>query len=141
MTDRFSKLTRAVPVRSITARTVSKAFVQYWILAYGAPALLLSDNGPQLTSKLFQFVCTELGVRNAFTTAYHPQTNGQVERFNRTILASLRAFVGDNPKAWPEFVGPITYAYNTQVHPSLGVTPFQLVLSKPPGSVIIRREL
>ena len=140
MTDRFSKLTRAVPLKSISALKVAQAFVRHWVLAYGAPARLLSDNGSQFTSKLFQFICTELGIRNAFATTYHPQTNGQVERFNRTILAGLRAFVMDNAKTWPEFVGPLTYAYNTQVHPSLGVTPFQLVLSRPPGSAIIRQE-
>ena len=140
ITDRFSKLTRAMPLGSITALKVARAFVHHWVLAYGAPAFLLSDNGSQFTSKLFQFVCTELGIRNTFTTAYHPQTNGQVERFNRTILAGLRAFVAENAKDWPQYVGPLTYAYNTQVHPSLGVTPFQLVLSRPPGSTIIRCE-
>ena len=85
-------------------------------------------------------MCTELGIRQAFTTTYHPQTNGRVERFNRTILAGICAFRADNQKNWPELVPMLAYAYNTQVHSSLGVTPFQLVFSRPPGSVVLQQE-
>ena len=77
MTDRYSKLAQVVPLREITALNVAKSFVNHWILHYGPPARLLSDNGSQFISKLFQYVCTELKVRNVFTTTYHPQTNGQ----------------------------------------------------------------
>ena len=85
-------------------------------------------------------VCTQLGIRQTFTTTYHPQTNGQVERLNSTILASIRAFLADNTRDWSELVPMLTYAHNTQVHSSLGVAPFQLVLSRPTGSVVIKKE-
>ena len=101
MTDRFSKLTKAVPLKKITAHKVAQAFLEHWCFNYGFPAMLLSDNGSQFTAALFKTVCTELGIRQLFTTAYHPQTNGQVERFNRTILAGIRAFRDGNPKCWP----------------------------------------
>ena len=139
MTDRFSKLTRAVAMRTCTALAVSKAFLEYWVFAYGAPTQLLTDNGSQFASGLFAFTCSHLGVRNMFTTTYHPQTNGQAERFNRTLLASLRAFVGEHPKTWPAFVGAVTYAYNTQVHSSTRVPPFDLVVTRPPQSMVIER--
>ena len=141
MTDRFSKLTRALPLRSITALKVAKAFVQHWICSYGPPQYILSDNGSQFTSKLFLFVCAQLGIKNVFTATYHPQTNGQAERFNRTILAGIRAFCQDNLKSWPDYVGPLSYAYNTQIHTSTGVSPFQLVVSRPPGCSAIRDDL
>ena len=140
ITDRFSKLTRVVPLKSITAYQVAKAFVTHWVVCYGAPAHLLSDNGSQFTSKLFLHVCSELKIRNAFTTTYHPQTNGQAERFNRTILTGLRAFVSEHPRSWPQYAELLAYAYNTQSHPSLGVAPFQLVLSNPPQPLTMRRE-
>jgi transposase InsO family protein len=60
---------------------------------YGPPVSLLPNNRPQFTAKFFQAVCSELGIRKICTTAYHPHTNGQVERYNRTILASLRGYV------------------------------------------------
>lgn len=85
-------------------------------------------------------VCQILRVTNMFTTTYHPQTNGQVERFNRTLLAGLRAFVGEHPRRWHEFTSALVFAYNTQVHRSTGVAPFDLVLSRPPGPVTIKNE-
>jgi transposase InsO family protein len=69
---------------------VARAFVDQWVYVYGPPVSLLTDNGPQFTAKLFQAACAELGIYKLFTTRYHPQNNGQVERYNRTILAALR---------------------------------------------------
>ena len=89
ITDRFSKLTRTVPLRTITALVVAKAFCDAWVFSYGPPHYLLTDNGTQFNAKFFLAVCRELGIAKIFTTAYHPQTNGQVERFNRTIINSL----------------------------------------------------
>jgi hypothetical protein len=71
-------------------------------------------------------------VRKIFTTAYHPQTNGQVERYNRTILASLRGYVSKRQDDWDDFTSAITFAYNCRVHSSLGLPPFELALTRPP---------
>ena len=130
ITDRFSKLVRTVPLAKITAQSVAQAFVHHWCLVYGPPIWLLSDNGKQFTAKFFQHVC-----RLMFTTNYHPQTNGQVERFNRTILAALRSYIGDHPKDWDLYTDFITYSYNTQVHTSTGFPPFELVLARTPPAV------
>ena len=138
--DRFSKLVRTVPMRNETAATVARAFVTHWVFAYGPPLDLLSDNGPQFASRLFQETCTLLGIKNVFTTTYHPQCNGQAERFNRTILASLRTYVADHPNDWDLFTDALTYAYNTQPHKSTGTAPFELVLSRMPPSLVLRRE-
>ncbi len=59
---------------------------------------------------------------------YHLQTNGQVERLNRTILAGFRAFVADPPQYWHEDVSALAYAYNTQVSHMTGEQPFDLVM-------------
>jgi transposase InsO family protein len=75
--------------RTVTALSVSRAICDHRAYVYGPPFSLLTDNGPQFTAKFFQAVCYELGIQKGFMTAYHPQTNGQVERYNRTILASL----------------------------------------------------
>ena len=99
---------------------------------------LLSDNGRQFTAKLFQEVCTKLGIRNLFTTTNNPQTNGQVERFNRTILAGLRRFASEDRKHWDVFLNAVTLAYNTQVHSSTGCSPCKLVLSRPPGPLAMQ---
>jgi transposase InsO family protein len=132
MTDRFSKLTRTVPLRTTTALVCARAFCDHWVYAYGAPRHVLTDNGPQFTAKFFHAVCRELGIEKAFATAYHPQINGQVERFNRTILNSLRGYIAENQKNWDEFTSALTFAYNASVHAAIGLAPFELILSRPP---------
>lgn len=132
ITDRYTKFVRTVPLRAITALTVAKAFCEHWVFAYGPPVCLLSDNGGQFTSKFFQSICNVLGTRNLFTTAYHPQTNGQVERFNRTILAGLRHFCSEHGRDWDQFSSAVTYGYKNTVHRATGQTPFDLVLTRAP---------
>ena len=133
ISDRFSKLVRAVPLKKVTASEVAKAFVHHWAFPYGAPIWLLSDKGKQFIAKLFRETYRMLGVQNLYTTTYHTLTNGQVERFNRTILASLRHYVSEHPKDWDLFSDALTYAYNTQALESTSVAPFELVLSRPPA--------
>jgi hypothetical protein len=111
---------------------VRSGVCDHWVYTYGAPQHVLTDNGPQFTAKFFHAVCRELGIEKVFTTAYHPQTNGQVERFNRTILNSLRGYVAANQNNWDEFTSALTFAYNARVHTAIGLAPFELVLSRPP---------
>ena len=132
MTDRFSKLTRTVPLRTTTALVTAKAFCEHWVFCYGPPRYVLSDNGPQFAAKFFQAVCRELGIEKVFSSAYHPQTNGQVERFNRTILNSLRGYLAERQGDWDEYTAALTFGYNCRIHTSLGLAPFELVLSRPP---------
>ena len=139
ITDRFSKLTRTVPLRSTSAYAVSRAFCDHWAFVYGPPRIVLTDNGPQFAAKFFLAVCRELGIDKVFSSAYHPQTNGQVERFNRTIVNSLRGYVQDRQEDWDEFTGALTFAYNCRVHSSLKLAPFELVLSRPPPSLTLNR--
>ena len=132
ITDRFTKLSQVVPLRRITAYHVAVAFCEAWVFKYGPPATLLSDNGKQFTSRLFHSVCNLIGTNNVFTSAYHPQTNGQVERYNRTLLAMLRNFVNDHQNDWDRYASVLTYSYNCHVHRSTRTKPFDLVLSRPP---------
>ena len=80
ISHRFSKLTHVVPLRRIDAYTVAVAFVEAWVFEYVPPNTLISDNGKQFAAKFFQAVCSLLGISNIFASAYHPQTNNQVER-------------------------------------------------------------
>ena len=138
MTDRFTKLTRSIPLRTTTASVVASAFLDHWVYPYGAPRYVLTDNGPQFAAKFFDAVaCALLGVRHYLTTAYHPQTNGQTERFNRTLVARLRHYVEEHQRDWDDYVQPLTFAYNTQVHRSTETTPFDLVLTRAPSGLVL----
>jgi Integrase zinc binding domain len=140
ISDRFSKLTRTVPLRTITALGVPKAFCDAWVFSYGPPRYFLKDNGTQFNAKFFLSVCRELGIAKIFTTAYHPQTNGQVERFNRTIINSLRGYVERRQTDWDEYTSAITFGYNCRVQSSLNLAPFELILSRPPPTLSVGPE-
>ena len=114
---------------------VARTFFNDWVGPYGPPSFLLTDNGPQFVAKFFAAICLLLGVKQHTITAYHPQTNGQVERYNKTLVSRLRHYVADHQRNWDEFVQPLTYAYNIQVHKSTGTSPFSLVLSRQPSSL------
>ncbi|CAN8062284.1 unnamed protein product [Agarophyton chilense] len=137
ITDRFSKLVRTVPLKRITAAVITQAFIKLWVFIYGPPKVLLSDNGKQFVAKFFQNVCRIMGIRNVFTTTYHPQCNGHVERFNRTLIAALRHSIEDHPKEWDKFTDTLCYAYNTQMHSSIKTAPFDLVLSRNPPALAV----
>lgn len=128
MVDRFTKLTRVVPVDREDAETVASAFLDTWVASYGPPDTLLTDNGPQLTSTHFRAVCSMIGIKHLTSTTYHPQTQGQVERYNRTIVAQLRTYIEDHQDRWDELVSVLTVAYNSRPQQSTGVAPLEFVV-------------
>ena len=81
-----------------------------------------------------------LGITNLYTSAYHPQTNGQVERYNQTIASMLHNYVNEHQDDWDVYVGPLTYAYNSHIHRTTRTTPFELVLNRPPPEFSLRRS-
>jgi transposase InsO family protein len=137
MTDRFSKLTCTVPLRTKTAFVVAKAFCEHWVFCYGPPRRVHSDNGPKFSAKFFQTVCRELVIEKDFSSAYHPQTNRQVERFNRTIFNSLRGYLAIRQGYWDVYTAAITFGYNCRINSSLGLASFELVLSRPPPPLAV----
>jgi len=125
--DRFIKLTRAIPLREATALTVASAFLDTWVAAYGIPDTVLTDNGPQFASVYYQGILGLLGIASNYTSPYHPQTNGQVERYNRTVVRQLRCYVAQHQAECDSHLSLLTTAYNTQVHSSTGEIPVAFV--------------
>lgn len=91
MIDRFTKWPEVVPVHEITAEVVAKAFYDGWISRFGCPLRITTDQGRQFESDLFHCLMTKLGIKRIRTTPYHPQANGQIERFHRTLKAAIMA--------------------------------------------------
>ena len=89
--DRTSRWPEAVPLSSTSASACADALINVWISRFGVPAHLTSDRGPQFVSTLWDRVCTVLGIIHHQTTAYHPASNGMVERFHRSLKNTLRA--------------------------------------------------
>ena len=73
-----------------------------------------------------------MGAKNKYTTSYHAQTNGHVERMNRTLASMLRHYIAENQRAWDLYLPWLGFAYNSTVHRATQTTPFELILSRPP---------
>ena len=91
MVDRWSRWPEAIPVSDISAASCANALIRGWIARFGVPSNLTSDRGAQFTSALWAELGKTLSIKNINTTAYHPQANGLVERFHRTLKAALMA--------------------------------------------------
>jgi hypothetical protein len=89
--DRTTRWPEAVPLASTTAADCAAALLQGWIQRFGVPGTITSDRGPQFTSSLWAALCSLLSIKHTQTTAYHPQSNGLVERFHRRLKDALRA--------------------------------------------------
>lgn len=92
-TDRFSKLTRAVPVTQNHGAAHGQVLLDCLVTPYGIPSYQLTDIGLQFVAKLFESVRVFLGVKQLTTTAYHPKINGQSECYNKTIVVRLSHYV------------------------------------------------
>jgi cleavage and polyadenylation specificity factor subunit 1 len=89
--DRFTRWPEAIPLADISVNSCAAALISHWIARFGVPSDVTSDRGAQFTSAVWTRVAELLGIRLHRTTAYHPCSNGLVERFHRHLKASLRA--------------------------------------------------
>ena len=125
--DELSKFIVAIPLPQQDAETVAKAFVLNIVLKFGAPAKILTDQGSNFLSNLFKNVCKLLRIRKMQTTAFHPESNGSLERSHRVRAEYLRHYVSEDQRNWDEFVPYAVYVYNTTTHTATELTPFELV--------------
>jgi hypothetical protein len=129
--DRFTKLAVAVPLPDQTASSVAYAFVDRWVAYYGIPVTALTDNGAAFASKFFRVLTNILGVRQVFTSAYRPATNGQIERWNATLVDALAHLATE--RDWDLHLGTVCLSYNSSVHSSTGFAPIELSSTREPA--------
>jgi transposase InsO family protein len=89
--DRSTRWVEAVPMASTTADSCALALVASWVSRFGVPALVTSDRGPQFAGAVWAAFCKQVGIKHIMTTAYHPQSNGMVERVHRQLKEALRS--------------------------------------------------
>jgi len=108
---------------------------------FGLPRQLHSDLGKNFESKLFYELCLIAGINKSHTTAFHPQSDGQTERMNRTLLQMLKTTADDNPATWPHRLPTVMAAYRMTVHKTTGMTPNMAMLGREvmfPAALIAR---
>lgn len=120
--DYFSKWIEAFPLRDQTAETTANTLWREVCCRYGVPEELHTDQGRNFESELFSSLCERLSVHKTRTTPYHPQSDGMVERWNRTVLLALRK-VADVSRRWDLELAPILLHYNAVPHAATGLSP------------------
>ncbi|XP_062864418.1 uncharacterized protein LOC134326144 [Trichomycterus rosablanca] len=132
VTDVFSKFTQAYPAPDQKASTVVRILTERWFYTYGVPQRIHSDQGRNFEGELLKALCKMYGVEKSRTTPYHPEGNGQCERFNRTMHDLLRTLPVDKKRKWPQHLPQLLFAYNTTVHQSTGHSPYELMFGRKP---------
>jgi len=128
--DHFSKWAEAIALPNHTATTVARALLVNVFSKFGMPMRVLSDQGTEFESDLFQELCRCLEISKIRTSPYRPSTNGAVERFHRTLNTMLAKVVRDDHRDWCLQLQPVLAAYRNSVHESTGYTPNFLFLGR-----------
>ena len=126
--DYFTKWPEAYAIADMEAETVADALVEGMFCRFGVPETLHSDQGRNFESKVFAAMCERLGIHKTRTTPLHPQSDGLVERFNRTLGEQLALHVGEDQRDWDKQLPVVLLACRSAVQESTGCSPALLML-------------
>uniref|UniRef100_H3AIA3 Gypsy retrotransposon integrase-like protein 1 n=1 Tax=Latimeria chalumnae TaxID=7897 RepID=H3AIA3_LATCH len=125
--DYFTKYVNLFALPDQRAMTVAKCLFENYIREHGVPESLHTDQGRQFESDVVKHLCQLLGIRKTRTSPYHPQSDGMVEQFNRTLIDQLSKTPLEHSGEWDDYLNQVVLAYNTSTHSSTGFTPFFLI--------------
>ena len=135
--DRFSRWQLAIPLSNMLAETVGSAFYTQWICQFGTPLTMTTDQGSQFESRLFLALARMTGAYRVKTTPYHPQSNGLVERWHRTLKAALMC---NAQIPWPELLPTVLIGLRTAYKEDLKAFPAEMLFGTPlriPGEFFV----
>ena len=131
--DYLSKMAHFIPLSmKASAADVVELFADRVVRYHGFPQRIVTDRDPRFTSAMWEAFCAKFGIKNARSTAFHPQTDGQTERVNRTIEQMLRTYIQSQQDEWPRLLPALELAYNCASHSSTGLSPFEIMIGENP---------
>jgi hypothetical protein len=126
-TDKLTKMVHFVPTTvKCTAKVAAQLLLDHVIKLHGIPRVLISDRDVRFRSHLYREVVKHYGIEHNFSTAFHPQTDGQTERVNRVMEDYLRHYVNSSQSDWDTHLAMAEFAFNNATHESTNTTPFYL---------------
>lgn len=129
MQDLLTKYSVGVPIKVANATTIADAFMKQFICRFGAPKMILTDQGSPFMTSLFKIIARRFNIKQYRTTAYHPQSNGSLERSHHVLAEYLKQYV-ENDRSWDTFIELAMFSYNTSVHEGTKFSPHELVFGR-----------
>jgi len=124
--DQLTKMVHFIPTTEKTsAEGLARLFRDNIWKLHGLPESIILDGGPQFTAGLMRELNQMLGIESKMSTAFHPQTDSQMERVNQELEQYLRMFIDHRQEQWPDWLGMAEFAYNNKVHSSTKTLPFK----------------
>jgi hypothetical protein len=125
--DKLSKMVHYAPTNtSVDAVELAKLFISNVVRLHGVPESIVSDRDVRFTSNFWKSMWSQLGTKLHMSTSFHPQSDGQTERANRTLEEGLRAYVSINHDDWDDYLSLLEFAVNNAKASSTNQSPFYL---------------
>ena len=135
-----TRFPKAIPLRNIKTKSIVKALIKFFTFV-DLPKSVQSDQGSNFMSGIFQQVMYELGIKQYRSSAYHPESQGALERFHQTLKNMIRSYCFDTDKDWDEGIHLLLFAVRECVRESLGFSPFELVFGHSVGGLLKEKFL
>ena len=133
ITDLFTRYAVCVPTKNLSAKTTALAFYNNFVVHYGFPGRIHSDQGGSFENKIIQELCKFTGMTKSRTSPYHPSGNGMTERYNSSLLNMLGTLDPSVKQEWHTRVSSLVHAYNCTPHSVTQVSPYFLMFGRHPN--------
>ena len=131
--DDLSKYSQAYPIKDHTAETIAEVLVRQFICKFGNPNIIVTDQGTEFMSELFTNVAKLFKIRKYYATAYHPQSNGALERSHQGLLDYIKQYTNQYKETWDNWLDFAMLSYNTTPHTVTQYPPYELVFGRKPN--------
>lgn len=131
--DYLTKYIFMKAVKNKSAVEVATFIYEKIILEHGCPSVILTDNGKEYNNEMVENLCNKMNIKKKYSSPYRPQTNGLIERTNKTIIGILSKNVYDEKRRWDDYIELIRFNYNIRHQDNIGCSPFELIFGRYPN--------